>query len=106
MPANSKRVFAWVFRFSTGRDGCYLTAKELAECMGLDEDTVEEHWRYLQGLGLLTRTGRGLRPTLPPDCVPSQDHRLDAVRCAGVLEPRLRARVTPAAVRPAGSRLA
>src|SRR2546425_1213553 len=62
---------------------CYLTAQELAACMGLDADTVEDHRRYLKGLGLLRKQGRGWAPSLPPDCVPTQDHRRSEERRVG-----------------------
>jgi len=70
LSAGLKDVWHVLHRFDRSADGCYLTASQLAEKIGMTEGTVETYRRELLGLGLVTRGARGWHVTLPADCIP------------------------------------
>lgn len=88
-----KVVWFQHYALDHGPDGCYASARDLGERIGMPEATVATYRQELVGMELLLRLKpRGWAPVLPPECIPESQKLgvLDRRILVGRLEGHLR----------------
>ncbi len=88
--------------------GCYLSAGQMGERLGMSQRTVEDHLQELHALRLYIRLPRGRRACLPPEAIPGVARPdIDTITtCRIALERHIktvRSRRAPTAIPVAGS---